>query len=361
MPPILVLSIHGDPYCQTAKGVLATLVIRTLSRVTNDHSYILNPTGTERPLRRDGGSPASLGQSMHEAGTGPLDERALLPDADGDMRKHRHHLLGKTWNVETAGDSGVALAAILRRRPDLLIMNAAMPGIDARLVHVIPDDPGLRELPVIVLCAGAAQRPDGLETGPDDYLEKPSSARELTAYVRADRKPAKVRRQRMAALDENERRYRAVIVAERSLAEDRRPGNELWRSRQKEAFRAAMDGASLAMLGILTRTAIEQAADDRRSAFYIADDSGSLRHGVGMPESCARTVDGIGITPESNCGLAVITGKPVIVRDFCDEPRWPSLLPIAEEYDYRGVRSFPVETVSGKIIGTFRNPGGMQQ
>lgn len=461
--------------------------------MTHNHSNILNPTGTERPLRCDGESPhepdtaAPLGARPDTVSDalrgappgGPLDERAHLLDADADMRKRLHHLLGELWNVETAGDGEAALAAIHRRRPGLLITNAAMPGLDGRgLVRAIRDDPGL--LPVIVLCAGAAERPGGLETGPDDDLEKPFSAREP---MRANRKLAKVR-QRVATRHESERRHRAVThalpvvcttdregwffrktggwlsvelrrnaaegyitsfnqtaanlagrrpipardrwcvtsklyradgrpiehahyplavaprerrpvggeeavlargdgtrrsfvafatpicdqagtgvnvlsdITERRQAEDRQPRNELWLSGQKEGFRVAMDGASLGVSpGILARTA--KAADDRRCAFY-PDGSGSLRHVVGKPESCARAVDGLAISPESNCGLAVTTGKPIIVRDR-DEPGWQSLLPIAEEYDYRGVWSFPVETVLGTVAGTFRDPGGMQQ
>jgi len=144
-------------------------------------------------------------------------------------------------------------------------------------------------------------------------------------------------------------------ITERKQAEDQLRRNEAWLSGQKEAFQTAMDGGSLeTSLGILIRTAIEQAADGRRCAFYIADDDGSLRHVVGMPGSYARAVDGFGIGPESLAyGLAVATGQPVIIPDVRDQPAWKPWLSRAEEYGYRSCWSFPVETVAGKIVGSF--------
>lgn len=128
---------------------------------------------------------------------------------------------------------------------------------------------------------------------------------------------------------------------------------QVWLSAQKEAFQAAMNGASLELsLGVLIRTLLKQAQDDRRCAFYIADGK-HLRHVVGMNEAYARCVDGLVISPESlACGLAVATGKPVITRDVLDEPRWRSWTWLALEFGYRGCWSFPVETAEGSLVGS---------
>ena len=97
------------------------------------------------------------------------------------------------------------------------------------------------------------------------------------------------------------------------------------------------------------------AASERRCAFYLAEADGKqLRHIVGMPESYARAVDGFKISPESlACGLAVASGQPVITQDVLNEPRWQPWAGLAREYDYRACWSFPVETTSGKLIGSF--------
>lgn len=128
---------------------------------------------------------------------------------------------------------------------------------------------------------------------------------------------------------------------------------QIWLSAQKEAFQAAMNGASLEIsLGILIHTLATQAHDGRRCAFYIAD-ADVLRHVVGMSDEYAQCVDGFQISPESlACGLAVATGKPVITRDVFDEPRWRSWRWLAEKFGYRGCWSFPVETSEGNLVGS---------
>ena len=144
-------------------------------------------------------------------------------------------------------------------------------------------------------------------------------------------------------------------ITARKQAEDVLRRNEAWLSAQTEAFQEAMNGAPLAAsLGILIRAAIEQAGDQRRCAFYIADDKGGLHHVVGMPHSYASAVDGFAIGPELlACRLAVGTGRPVITPDVREEPRWKPWLSLAEEYDYRGCWSFPVEAAAGKVVGSF--------
>jgi GAF domain-containing protein len=80
-----------------------------------------------------------------------------------------------------------------------------------------------------------------------------------------------------------------------------------------------------------------------------------------MPETYALAVDGFKISPESlACGLAVASGEPVITPDVLEEPRWQPWTWLAREYDYRGCWSFPVETSTGRLVGSlafyFREP-----
>jgi chemotaxis methyl-accepting protein methylase/GAF domain-containing protein len=132
---------------------------------------------------------------------------------------------------------------------------------------------------------------------------------------------------------------------------------------QKEAFQLAMNGAPLATsLEILVRVVVQQFQGECRSAFYISDRKGTgLHHVVGMSDSYARRVDGFEISPESlACNLAVATGEPVVTPDVFEEPRWQPWIWLAREYDYRACWSFPVEILSGKLVGSlamyFREP-----
>lgn len=142
-------------------------------------------------------------------------------------------------------------------------------------------------------------------------------------------------------------------ITDRVRAEGALRRNQAWLSAQKEAFQAAMNGGSLdKSLGILIRSLLSQAHDERRCAFYIADGD-VLRHVVGMSDNYARCVDGFRISPESlACGLAVATGEPVITRDVLDEPRWHSWTWLAQQFGYRGCWSFPVETSEGNLVGS---------
>jgi len=149
-------------------------------------------------------------------------------------------------------------------------------------------------------------------------------------------------------------------VQERTAAlresEVARRESEVWLAAQKEAFQAAINGAPLReSLDILVRTAIEQWGADAKCAFYIADANGAeLHHVTGMEESYAECVDGFKIGADSlACGLAVYTGQPVITVDVTRESRWQRWLWLAERYGFRSCWSFPIETVAGKVVGTF--------
>ena len=107
--------------------------------------------------------------------------RLLLAEENPELREHLARLLRRWWSIETVGDSAAALEAIRRRRPTLVLADAAMPGPDGiRLLHALRDDPVTRSIPIIVL----SQRGTSVETPyPNDCLIKPFSSRELIARV----------------------------------------------------------------------------------------------------------------------------------------------------------------------------------
>lgn len=148
----------------------------------------------------------------------------------------------------------------------------------------------------------------------------------------------------------------AAEVIERSEAEQTLRESGQWQAGQKEAFQAAVNGSSLEVsLGILTRTAVRHFNGEARCAFYIADGKGTeLRHVVGMPDDYARCVEGFEVSSKSlACGLAVHRGQPEITPDVCKEPLWKDWLWLAKQFDYRACWSFPVETSTGKTVGSF--------
>jgi len=97
----------------------------------------------------------------------------------------RDYLRLAGFDVIVAGDGVRALEAARGRRPDLVVLDLGLPGLDgtevARTLRKESD------IPIIMLTARVTEddRLQGLEIGADDYVTKPFSPRELVARVRA--------------------------------------------------------------------------------------------------------------------------------------------------------------------------------
>jgi len=140
----------------------------------------------------------------------------LLADDNADMRDYMHRLLASSYEVEVAADGEAALAAIARRKPDLLLTDIMMPRLDGmQLLARLRADPQTATLPIILLSARAGEesRVEGMQSGADDYLIKPFSGRELLARVEANLKMAQLRNETAETLRASEERYRAFVTA----------------------------------------------------------------------------------------------------------------------------------------------------
>ena len=95
-----------------------------------------------------------------------------------------------------SGTVRARLRAHAKRRPDVVLADVMMPGLDGfELLRALREDERTRSVPVILVSARAGEeaRVEGLEAGADDYLVKPFSGRELIARVQAQVLRAKVR------------------------------------------------------------------------------------------------------------------------------------------------------------------------
>jgi diguanylate cyclase (GGDEF)-like protein len=122
-------------------------------------------------------------------GKGGDAETILVVDDDRDIvRFVEVNLRLHGFEVTTATDGEQALAAIERRRPDLVIVDLMMPMLDGLgLTRRLRADPLTAALPIIMLTARAmtADKVLGLSAGADDYLVKPFDTLELVARVRS--------------------------------------------------------------------------------------------------------------------------------------------------------------------------------
>jgi DNA-binding response OmpR family regulator len=98
----------------------------------------------------------------------------------------RRYLERDGCRVRLSFDGADALAAVADERPDLVVLDLMMPGLDGLEVcrRLRRQDP---DLPVIMLTALGEEtdRVTGLELGADDYVTKPFSPRELVLRIRS--------------------------------------------------------------------------------------------------------------------------------------------------------------------------------
>ena len=109
----------------------------------------------------------------------------IVDDEPKIVRLARDYLEKDGFRLLSAGDGPTALAIARRERPDLVVLDLMLPGMDGWEVCR-----ALRrefDTPVIMLTARAEEADQvlGLELGADDYVTKPFSPRALSARVRA--------------------------------------------------------------------------------------------------------------------------------------------------------------------------------
>jgi two-component system, OmpR family, KDP operon response regulator KdpE len=117
--------------------------------------------------------------------------RVLVVDDEPQiLRGLRTNLVARGYEVDTAPDGEAALDLAAQHRPDIVILDLGLPGIDG--VEVIR---GLRTwtaVPIIVLSAREqeSEKVNALDAGADDFVTKPFGMGELLARVRASERRA---------------------------------------------------------------------------------------------------------------------------------------------------------------------------
>jgi two-component system cell cycle response regulator DivK len=117
----------------------------------------------------------------------------VVDDHEDNRRILRDLLTSAGYDVieATTGEEAVATAAA--RRPDLILMDIQLPGIDGyEATRRIKADDALRRIPLIVVTSYALSGDDvkALAAGADAYVAKPFSPRAMLAKVREYLAPA---------------------------------------------------------------------------------------------------------------------------------------------------------------------------
>jgi putative two-component system response regulator len=92
------------------------------------------------------------------------------------------------YEVISAPNGALAIEAVGREHPDVVLMDINMPGVGGlEACRQIKGHPATRLLPVILVTGltRASDRIDGIDAGADDFLTKPFALEELRARVRS--------------------------------------------------------------------------------------------------------------------------------------------------------------------------------
>lgn len=115
------------------------------------------------------------------------DARILVVDDDADsLEIVRTYLESRGYHVATAADGKEALAMLEETRPDLVLLDVMMPGIDGwEVARTIKDHPEFSDIRVVMLTARSdfTDKQRGLRAGADDYIVKPMRLEDLGRKV----------------------------------------------------------------------------------------------------------------------------------------------------------------------------------
>jgi len=164
------------------------------------------------------------------------DVALVVDDSPETLRLLTDALDGAGMTVMVALDGAAAMRIIDQITPDIVLLDAVMPGIDGfETCRRLKRDAGLANVPVIFM-TGLAETEHivrGLEAGGVDYVTKPIVIEEMLARIRVHLGNARMTQSARAALD----------VSGRFLFAVNRQGDVLWATPQAQKLMSDHQGA----------------------------------------------------------------------------------------------------------------------
>jgi two-component system, cell cycle response regulator DivK len=117
-----------------------------------------------------------------------MTKRILVVEDQEDNRQIIRDLLSATdYEIIEAESGEQALEAVAKQRPDLILMDIQLPGMDGyEATRRIKADPALRSIPIIAVTSYAlsGEEQKARAAGCDEYVPKPYSPRQLLTKIR---------------------------------------------------------------------------------------------------------------------------------------------------------------------------------
>lgn len=123
----------------------------------------------------------------------------LVEDDETLLETLAYNLRRQAYSIVTTSSGREAVSLARREKPDLIVLDIMLPGIDGfEVCRIVRKE---QSVPILMLTARADEmdKLNGLEVGADDYLTKPFSMRELQARVSALLRRVKLIRDELSA------------------------------------------------------------------------------------------------------------------------------------------------------------------
>jgi diguanylate cyclase (GGDEF)-like protein len=297
-----------------------------------------------------------------------------------ELESMGHHVL-------VALDGKEAVQRAQHARPDLILLDVMMPGIDGfetcRRLKAVDNT---RNIPVIFMTAldDPHNKLQGFAAGGVDYVTKPLQLPEVLARVKTHLALRSMQQHSQAL---NKVLQREIAVREQVEADLRQIQEELERRVEERTAELALANGNLQseiaerekavalrigenrilemvatnssledLLAELLRLVEAQQAGAIGSILLLAPDGLHIGRGVGpsLPRAFFDALDGLSIGPSAgSCGTAMYRRQTVVVKDVFTDPLWVDYRDLARTHGLRACWSSPIIAHHGQVLGSF--------